>query len=72
MKMFFFLFLSLIFPFILISLCNLLIKLAFRRVREGFINNELNLHELNFWNVKQLEVQNQTKKKQRCLVRRLL
>ena len=72
MKMFFFLFLSLIFPFILISLCNLLIKFAFRRVREGFINNELNLHELNFWNVKQLEVQNQTKKKQRCLVRRLL
>ena len=55
MKMFFFLSLSLIFPFILIWLCNLLIKFVFRRVREGFINNELNLHELNFWNVKQLK-----------------
>ena len=72
MKIFFFLFLSLIFPFILIWLCNLLIKFAFRRERDGFINNELNLQELNFWNVKQLEVQNQILKKQHCLVRRLL
>ena len=72
MKMFFFLSLSLIFPFILIWLCNLLIKFAFWRERDGFINNELNLHDLNFWNVKQLEVQNQIKKKQHCLVRRLL
>ena len=72
MKMFFFLSLSLIFPFILIWLCNLLIKFAFRRVREGFINNELNLHELNFWNVKQLKRFKTKQKKQHCLVRRLL